>query len=398
MSSHKKAALILISLMLALISACTGSGTRLSSEQLLQKAEDEGIISWGYGSGESEAEPLNLAPVEIGDIVSVTDMWIRVYMPIQKLMYFERDDGRLKGVYVSNFDLVNKGDVLAEIVYDTHKLEADHSILLLTIEQFEEHAESETARFTQLISDLRNSYNRSTDATERQVLRLRIEKQELDYEWFLSQTERTRADYAQQLANIEEGLSGEKIIAPYDGIVTRVCKLEKGDIVRSSDLILNIIDDSAFRFYVLESPSVFRYGDLIESTREVTGSDMTVTKDDFIMRVVSDPMVLESYEDKYTCIVEPADMAAFRQWLADSRITRREIAAMTISAYPIREEALGVPIIPTNSIRVENDTRYVFIYENGLLIKRYITIGLAANGQTQVVCGLEAGQMVVTRF
>ena len=53
-------------------------------------------------------------------------------------------------------------------------------------------------------------------------------------------------------------------------------------------------------------------------------------------------------------------------------------------------------VIPSEAILTSNDVQYVFVVENDTAVYTEITTGLAGNGVTEVLSGLESGQQLVT--
>jgi len=53
-------------------------------------------------------------------------------------------------------------------------------------------------------------------------------------------------------------------------------------------------------------------------------------------------------------------------------------------------------VVPTEAVLTRGETQYVFVVENGAAKYIEVTTGLTGNGVTEVLSGLEAGQMLVT--
>jgi hypothetical protein len=60
-------------------------------------------------------------------------------------------------------------------------------------------------------------------------------------------------------------------------------------------------------------------------------------------------------------------------------------------------EQAGIVLVNSAAIRSEDEGRFVFLYENGILQKRFIETGVSHMNQTQVISGLVPGQRVVLR-
>ena len=400
MSNHKRAVyaiLFLLFTMSLLLSACSGSSRNQSEEERLKEAITIGLIARDVFEDEEEEDALELGVVEKGDILRTAALRIRIDMPVKETLRFDTPEGRLRAIHVSNYDIVSEGDLLAEIEYDTTSLIVERDVLLFTMEQYELRHNADNAIRLRTISDLWNNYNRSTNQYDREVIRLNISRLELLYTQFLEEAAQTMEDYEEQLADLEVSLRGELLFAPFDGIVTNIIDISIGSVVRWYDDILTLIDDSKLQFIAVEEPSILRRGDIVTAVRQFTQSDGTVMIDEFPMRVVSDPLVNEGRYMTYDILLTMDDMDAFEQWMVDTDTTRRDLVLMYFSGNTLAFEALDVVLVPTSALYTENDDRYVFLYEDGEIRKRYITTGLGTPAFTQVLQGLEPGQTVVLR-
>ena len=385
-----------ISVLSLLVVACSSAAVPVSEEAKLQQAVSMGIISFQSVQQELEDEEPVLATVEIGDITIYTGIRVRVNMPEKQHMSFVNDEGRLKGIYVQDYDTVSKGDILAEIEFDNEALISEREVLLLTMRENELDFEISQARYARIISNLRAEYNRSTDTYEREILRLQLYRQELSLNRVQSEHEQSIVSFEERLAEIEDGLQGERIVAPFDGIITSTSTLKPGDIVRNFNFILTITDDSVFEFVSSSNYDVLRYGDIVNVNRTATDEDGVVHDDDFLFRVVSDPLVHAIHADNlYEFTLTPVDMDAFMQWVSDSRISRRDFSLLFMTGNYAIHEVRDVMILPFNAIFSINDDRYVYILEDGQLRRRAIITGLSDIKFTQVLHGLELGQTVV---
>jgi multidrug efflux pump subunit AcrA (membrane-fusion protein) len=66
---------------------------------------------------------------------------------------------------------------------------------------------------------------------------------------------------------------------------------------------------------------------------------------------------------------------------------------LTVSAP--RFELSGVMVLPSAAVYNEDGRRFVYLYEDGIMKKRYVTVGMSSVDSVQILDGLAVGQKVV---
>jgi hypothetical protein len=161
-----------------------------------------------------------------------------------------------------------------------------------------------------------------------------------------------------------------------------------GTVVRSWNRVLTIYDDSKLQFIGQGAIDLIRHGDIIIG--EISVDELV-----FEMKVVSDPIVTDTRESAYSFILQPTDREAFWQMIYGLEMDFQTLAQRVVIGHILAYEARNVVVIPRHAIHPEDGREWVHLYEDGQLKKRYIVTGLTHEGRTQVISGLDPGQMVV---
>jgi len=362
----------------------------VADEARLKQIIEAGLISDINSSQNRKATDYSLAEVTIGDISRTFEMRVSLHTPVYRDMYFKNDEGRLLGIYASNYDYVEEGDIIAEIIFDQESLEADRERLLLEIEQYEQQFAAENEQRLFGMDSYRNEFTADMSETDLEKRMLRIERMGLEYRQFLSRDALRREDLYKRLAEIEEKLEGEKLRAPFSGIVANILSVNVGTVMRNWQRIFSIIDFDSVQFVAQGGPiDTVRYGDVFEAYNSYY--DITVE-----MRVVSDPIATNTRETTYNYILMPVDEEAFWDKIRELEITFQDLNARSFYGRPTAFEIKNVVVVPRSAIQPEDTKQFVYVYdESGTLKKRYVTTGLEYDMRIQILAGLEPGQMVV---
>jgi len=372
-----------------LFSACTGAlGRDVLSEEAHQRAVGAGIIS-PVELQQGGAIRRNLVEASYADIIH-TDMSIAISFDTSQIrpLFFERDEVRLREVFVSSNQYVEKGDVLAIGTFDTRDLEAEIEILELAIYREEQAFIRDQNHHEDILWEMRVERNRMTDAFEWETQNYRIQRQERLYAHFVRQQEQRLERYEEELAELNELLEGERIIAPFDGIIMIGREFDSGTVIRSYESVVGIIARERFQFITTGSIDLVRYGDRFPAA--ITNPSFR-----FDMQVVSDPITTDTREAVYTFTLQPVDGEDFWERLRELEIEYSALRNLRINGQPIRHELHNVLTLPRGAVRDHDDEVYVLLYEDGDVKMRFVEVGFRDDNNIQILSGLQEGQLVV---
>lgn len=388
MSSNRRLWAVLSLWMLLCLPACAllQANPAPSAGNEFQNAVSNGLIAQ-VDSLEVKDTDYNLAEAVIGRLSRNYDVKVSLFSPVRRDLYFKHDGGRLKKVYVSTNNRVSKGDVLAEIVFDQESLLAEREQLMLRISQSEKQFDNDNAQRQNTLEQMKNDFRPGMSDEETELQSLRLQRQELDYRKFVYQYEQTCKAQNKQLAEIDEKLAGEQILSPYDGVIKFAFNAKENSLVRSWTKAITVEDDSIIQFALQGPIDIIRYGDVFTVTDNKELS--------FEARVVYDPILTDTREGQYTYVIAPTDKEAFTQMMTENNLTLQNLNSRGLVGSPLAFEADNVLIVPRNAIQPEDTKQFVYLYEDGIIKKRYVQTGLTYMDEIQILTGLQAGQLVV---
>ena len=364
-------------------SAC---GAELVEEDI-SAATQAGIII-APGSRVIRPPTYNLVRVTRGNIyrdtsVSATAEFATIYD-----VAFTKYGGVYSGPFVETIgQRVRAGDVLGEQIFlphTTEPMDIARYRQAFALEQFEARFASQRAEHRQAQDAIRQEMAAAT-GRQRELLSLQLARQELLYERFLRVSAETRQNY---LERIEE-LTAHRVElhAPIDGLIMSVGRTVPGTTLTEGQVLFTIACEDSFRFRISASPEMLGYGQTISITRYELS---------FEVDVVSDPMAAYGRSDGLPFILMPACDEAFHATLEEHELTLFDVTMMMRLRIELeRPEVYNALLLPTRVIRSENNEYYVLIYNDGLVVRRFVTLGFQTRAYVEILMGVEEGQQVV---
>lgn len=304
---------------------------------------------------EAIAPPLIKAPDVKFDIVEVKKGAIEKSLSVQgqfvsvsqQALSFKYRGGNLKAFNVNMGNGVKKGDVLA--LLDTDSLENQIRDQELNVRRSEIWYNAELA-----------NTNATKDSIELKKIDLIAAKN--------------------RLQDMQNEFNKSKIVAPIDGIVVFVEKVNFGDYVSANKTLITIADPTKLQLeYTGGDASTFKVGEQVAvkyNNQELTG------------KVVMTPANVPADADKdlKTSIRVTVDNLP-----ADASIGDR---AYIVLVQARKEEAIK---IPRGLIQSFSGRNYVYVLENGVKVERDVEVGIKTATEAEIVKGLNVGDQVIVR-
>ena len=243
-------------------------------------------------------------------------------------------------------------------------------------------------------------------AATQELAYLELALLEIGYERFLLTSEITRAALSAEVSALRDVVYREYITAPFDGVITFVISPPYGLIW--NPIIVTIVDFSVF-FYqlnisvdhsVLNLYNQVRFGEIftLRSTDQhyVDGAERPVLE--FEARVVTDYWV-SGHRNSFRYWLMPVDKEAL---FDDLRLLCEDDVhpfytllrfGFVISVDVVH--AINGITLPVSAVSWDGSLRYVRIYNDGRLGKRYVQTGASTRGYIQILTGLDTGTKVV---
>jgi membrane fusion protein (multidrug efflux system) len=302
-------------------------------------------------SGEEESPPI---PVEIGEPTrgDVYAMYTGT-APIEA--YAEADviakvHGEIRELLVEEGDEVTKGQILARLDGDRLRLELNQSEANLR--------------------KLQRDYERNVDLKSKGLI------SEGDFEKIKFEMEALEASF--NLASLE--LDYTQIRAPIDGVIAeRYVKL--GNTIN--------VGEPAFRVTGLDPLVAYLHVPEREYRHIAAGQPVGIEID----ALPGDPIVASV--SRVSPIVDP-QTGTFKitvEIVDEKRRIKPGMFGRISVVYDVHENALQVP---RSALVEETDSLSVFVVEDGLAIRKFVTTGYGNRGMIEITTGLEEGEQVVT--
>ena len=297
--------------------------------------------------------------VRRGDVVLFIDITAH-YVPAQEeTIGFSVGDEVVKTVYVDVGDIVEAGDILAELdrTYfqnELEKLARDEAWLRLNLAHLEErhNLRLAEARANDTLAEV------SAYLDERDVLLNRLNALEIQKNYLLYQDSRRV---------LRAGISG---------MVVTALAFQEGLMSTADRGVFTIADQTQSIFMVRGSGA----NNLVMGEQY----DININGELFAAEVV-DPALhnihRETDAEVYLVLVggEPPDMTG----------------RLSASIHMVLEERNDVLMIPFSAIRQANARIFVYILDDGVRVLRDIEIGLIGNHFTEIISGLSEGDEVI---
>lgn len=342
-----------------IFSACGSNGNSDTDVTLVQEEEDAGYAT---------------ATVEYGEVVQNAEISC-TYTPTEHQdLAFMLDDRLIERVEVKKGDIVSEGDLLAAV--DVGDLE-------------------------DRIAELEYQINhKSLELTHTQELKaFDIDSAKILYE-HTEKTESDKEDLQEKLEDIEDQYH-DTIQDLEDSILLNQKRLEKyREELSGGQLIAGISGEVT---YIL-SPLVDTYSE--KETKVITISNLDscyfiaddVTYADFFKGGESVNVVYKKDKKETYVEVTPVNIDQWQNQMCFKPVNDEIFESGLVGTiYMELEKKSNVLCVPNDALHEAEDGMFVYVLENELLNMRYVEVGLKGAEVTEIVSGLEQGELVVLK-
>lgn len=374
-----------ICVLLLLTCFMTACNTVFAPTDLVAEAIEQGII---VPIAEQGTREIQWDTVRIGNIEQQLYYHVLAFFPERRTLRFERYGGTFSGMHVSAGDRVSAGDLLAEQSFALEAIEIERDRIALRYEQFQTRFAAELQSRNYKSEETRAALDNYGIQSHESLL-LRLAQQELELQRFIFENNNYRDYLRRRLSDIDNYLDGEQIYAPFNGTITYAGELAPGEYIQSlGRAIIEIVCDSVVHFTVTGPPTVIRYGDTF-TIREQGGNL------EFYVRVISDPLAGRARANEMSFRLAAVCQETFYKTLAEAGLTVLDLAGIPFRLSIGIPLAMDAILVPHSAIHPEDGRNFVFVYDNGNLLKRYVTLGIRFGNDVQILIGLEPGQKVM---
>ena len=297
------------------------------------------------------------------------------YYPHTYPLACEVDHASFAEYHVSRRSVVKAGDVLATFTLDVDE-EALSSTQFALERTQESYAKGKIDR-QENIEELLKQRAEIKDVYQRELLTLRIRREQLALEQYCFQQDAQIASLQEQLAEMQEENSKTQLIAPFDGVITDMQYKREGERVYNGEVLITLYREDGMLLRIDNSALHFRYG-----------MEMTVTSgskndpDVYHGRVVAADNQLLSSRRLGHAFIQLEDLPK------DARLSR--LTAAGVSQY-----LDNVMVIPRRATTMEGGKYYVECLFGGSLQKRFVNVGLMNSSEAWILQGIQPGDTVI---
>ena len=304
-------------------------------------------------------------------------------VPHTQELWFERE-GEIEQINVIPGQMVRAGDVLITLAQEDEEKRIEE--LAREIEQTRTNGafEDEIALIDLDILQLQLRMLREQSPRDDAAIALKeleMEEKQLDMELAASLRSLKLERLQAEMDTLQKTLDQNVITAPFDGRVVHMNFIEHGQYVGAYSPLVYLADDT--QLFVECS---FINGATIKGAHELyamIGSQryalehVEMDEKEYISKMLSGEKV----------------MTRFALPASASSVASGEYAAVCL----VSQHASEALTIPTNALFSDTSGRYVYVMENGSRVRRDVKVGMTTDWETQILEGIEEGEIVYVK-
>lgn len=317
--------------------------------------------------------------VRTGDYqTEVTGTASAAYMAETALSY-KYSGAKYKETLVSAGNKVAAGDTL--MTFEVQNIQSEKATLELQLRRKQEDYKAEKEAQQKAI-DAQKARTASLTSYDRQISQLQVEKLQIEYSQFVYKTEREIEKLQQQIKDIDTRLKATKLVAPFDGIVSYVFSATPGDDVAVNKILVKIYSTDSMLLEVKGKTNDLRYN--MPVTLEYGKGSNTKY---YTGRVVAAGNVMpEGLTQSKTLIQldQKTDIG-----------TTGNASSLTVQYKAVTEDVHQILVADKNVLNRTNEGTFVYILENDIVHKRYVTARRTKGDMIWILDGVSDGQDLI---
>lgn len=314
--------------------------------------------------------------VERGDYIKTATNSAVLHYPVAYNVSCKVRNARLASIAVGRSEELTEGDILGTFTSEGSRAELYQARLSLS--RAEEAYETGLAERKEAIEEAKRLMPTLTDATDKEIARLRLEQKQADLEAYSLRQEYDITAMKKRVAEMEEALTDVTVYAPATGIIYSYSYLNVGDSVYYNQVLLSMYDSSKCLLKIEDENGKFRYGMRLKVTYGPRND-----RQECEAVVVSADNVLSYNERKGFAYALPLN--------AD--IPNGQFAMINVEGEQVRVN--DVLLIPKRSTTLDSGKNFVSILEGSSIAKRYVNVALSNTDSSWILQGLEEGQVLI---
>lgn len=221
------------------------------------------------------------------------------------------------------------------------------------------------------------TYQNESQGNEQHLYTLLITKKQQQYEHDRQQKSNELAALETELKQYKEAEENCYIYAKSDGIIDKLAYVSAGEEVEADRWMIKMHDQSVSYIQVTDDKETLDYN------MEVTVQADNDGRQTYTGKVVCADQILNS---------ELKTGYAYIQ-LTEDDVNLADLSNITVTA--VLQNLSDVLVVDRSAVYTSGGKKYVLIYEDGVIKKRYVTIGLEGTDKIYLLDGVSEGQQVI---
>lgn len=323
---------------------------------------------------------LNAAEAYIGEISNIM-VYPAAVVPYVQELYFDQE-GVIDEIHVVIGQLVKAGDPLITLDADAEKERAEN--LRREIEQLNRNAayETELGRIDLQILDVELRALRKQQPLDESAVALKqldIEEKKLDLELAANLRTLELEQLESELKQLETEIEKNVLYAPFDArVVSASAEWQHGDYVGAFTPILYLADDT----------QLFVESEYISNSTLGNAHAVYAHIGDTAYALTATPVD----EKKYLAKILSGE-SLIRQFTFDG--PHEKVASGMYAAVCVENNYVAdALLVPANTLYAADRTRYLYVMEDGVRVRRDVKVGVTTDWFVQITEGLQEGELV----
>lgn len=318
------------------------------------------------------------ADVLRGDFIRTSKGSGETYYIDAKSVRFKGDNARLRELLVRKETEITAGQVIATFEIEGSRAELEN--LKLTHQRAKERFDLNQVEWDEQVAALKSEIASAENSYDRDKLRLEYEKLMIEIDKAGLSHEYTQNELEFSIAKIEENLSKDSVVAPYDAYVRYTTMKNPGDTISREDTIASIYSTDKILIRIEDISKQIRYN--MDVIVESGGRNNTVYLEGKV--VAADNILPEDLRTGYAYVE-----------LNDQSLTGEDLSFVQVSYDVIVVK--DVLMVDRKALTLEKGSQYASILDGDMVKKRYVNVAQTSTTDAWILQGLTEGQSVIIR-
>ena len=343
-----------------------------------QKQENSGDFKESFLT--PEKTNYKTVKVQMGGYERVRTGTANAIFPLQFELRWEEDGTYYQQAAVTVGQTVKEGDPLVYFRRDEDRI-ALETLKLQLKRKRESHAAEDARRLAAIAAAQENRntlQEQGATAYELETARLNGEKLQVEYEQFLYTSGKELARLEEQLTEMEQAAQRNVLLAPHDGVIDSVTKLQTGDKVTPGQVLITMHATDKVLLKAERSSENLRYNtDVIIRIGNIDSPSIYTGK------VIVAANILPTGVSQDMTLIE-----------VDQEIAEKDLKK--VIKYEGTVEALSnVLVVDQRAVQREEGKFYVRILDGDTVQKRYVAAVKVNAEKVWILDGLSEGQLLI---